>query len=299
LYDGDADSIDDAILGPVRRVRKAGKTLSSSPTPLDGINHSLPSFSRSDANGSPVSKIVDKDPKTGSSSNRFKFSSAVNLPSPEELARRDKEKLVVSGTVKGPDEKGIPSVIVYLADEKGNRMGQSCRSMPNTGEFKVQVNQPGRYILHGHKRGFVVENTGPSVLPIESGKIEGLTLKMIPDGCLVHGRVIRDRAEQTIGDLEVSCVVDGGGMIRSARTGSSGEFTIYGIPVASRAVLEIRGQDGELMAASDAFETGRLREIHYDVAIPSAPDTGEAIEREPEPALPWDGEGRSEGVSSE
>ena len=73
----------------------------------------------------------------------------------------------------------MASVIVYLTDEEGNRVGQSCRSMPDTGEFKVQVNHPGRYQLHGYKRGFVMGEGEPVLLPIESGKIEGFNLHMI------------------------------------------------------------------------------------------------------------------------
>ncbi len=74
----------------------------------------------------------------------FKFASAVDVPTAEELMRREKEQMVVSGAVTDASGKGMGSVIVYLTDLEGNRVGQSCRSAPETGEFKVLINEPGK-----------------------------------------------------------------------------------------------------------------------------------------------------------
>lgn len=172
-------------VGNPRVLARTGGAGAGQPTPLDGMNHRLPRFSPTEGEGPAELATGDTGQKrTTPPPHPYKFTSAVDLLSPEEMEKRKKEKLVVSGTVTGPDGKGIPSAIVYLADEDGKRLGRSYLSAPETGEFKVLTNRPGRYFLLAHKRGYVMEQANPGVLPIESGKIEGYSLRMMPDGSI-------------------------------------------------------------------------------------------------------------------
>ena len=255
----------------ISAVRKVGKearkdTDKTMRTPLEGVNHPLPRFDSSPGTPRIIQKQSEKTPK--SASPEFKFASAVDVPSLEEQERREREQLVVSGTVKGPDGKGIDSVIVYLTDVDGNRAGQSCRTMPNTGEFKVLINDPGTYILNGYKRGFIMENTEPLVLPIESGKIEGFTMRMIPEGCVVQGRVSVSSGISIDSNLEVNCVSADGRFSRSGRIDAvSGEFRIPGILANSKCLLEIRSSNGEVLTKSEPFETVQKKEIFKEVVL--------------------------------
>ncbi|MEJ2716760.1 MAG: carboxypeptidase-like regulatory domain-containing protein [Deltaproteobacteria bacterium] len=259
---------DTGVVGERRVVKQVEKTGSSGATPLDGINHPLPSFSTREESRSGAAPTTSETSEREVSSPQFKFASAVEAPGPEEIERRNRERLVVTGSVSDPDGKGIASVIVYLTDEEGNRLGQSCRSMAETGEFKVQVNQPGRYLLKGYKRGFFMEETDPQPLPIESGKIEGYVLRMAPEECVISGKVLFARIEEAAPHLEVRCVDEAGEVWRAARVSSSGEYRIDGLPFDFRCFLEVRAADGMLLCGSESFSTGSHKEIHRDLTIP-------------------------------
>ncbi len=223
------------------------------PTPLDGLNHPIPRLSNriSAQTGAPrmVEQSAEKKPLTQD----FKFSATVDLPSPEELERREKEQLVVSGSVSGPDGRGIASSIVYLTDGDGNRIGQSCRTQAETGEFKVLVNEPGRYFVNVYKRGYVLENSETMALPIESGKIEGYRVRMIPEGCIVQGRVATQGGSRLVPDVLVKCLCRTGDYSRSARTDTEGRFRMSGIPINSECWLEVLRNDQEVIRALTRF----------------------------------------------
>lgn len=275
-------SLDDSVMA----VRKLGKApageMGGVPTPLDGINHPMPKFGPHAGETTGAPRVVDSASEKKPAGQEFKFASAVDVPSPEEVERREKEQLVVSGVVKGPDGKGIDSVIVYLADADGNRMGQSCRSMATTGEFKVLINEPGKYVLSGYKRGYIMENAEPLVLPIESGKIEGLTLRMIPEGCTVQGRVVLEAGSDIVPDFEVKCVCGEGTFSRSGKTDATGEFRIPGVLINSKCYLEVRGVDGSLLTTTGPFETVQRKEVYREVMIPASGEPGK-----PDPEQPW------------
>jgi hypothetical protein len=253
---------------------------SHSPTPLDGINHPMPQFSESSDNISISSKkpndYVDSRPVL----TEFKFSAAVDLPSPEEMERREKEQVTVSGSVKGPDGKGLSFVLVYLTDLEGNRIGQSCRSDPETGEFKVLANDAGKYMLKAHKRGLVLADQESALLPIESGKIEGYSLRMVPEGCVVQGKVLSRSGTDTVVDLEVQCVCTSSDFSRSARTDSDGFFSISGVPANSDCFLELYGGNGELLSRSVRFETVQKKEIYRELRIATVGADTEVISSE-------------------
>ncbi|MFH1113257.1 MAG: carboxypeptidase-like regulatory domain-containing protein [Pseudomonadota bacterium] len=259
---------DEAVIA-VRRPAKPVQTSSATviPTPLEGVNHPLPALTEPSSRepGTPRVAVSHSDRKMPSS--EFKFSSAVDVPTPEEIERREKTQLMVSGSVLGPDGKGVPSVIVFLTDEEGNRVGQSFRSMPETGEFKVLINEPGKYRLNGYKRGFVMDLSDPPKIPIESGKIEGFNIRMIPEGCVVSGRVIREDGGTGISGREVTCICRANNYSRSAETDSDGHFRISGVPVNSECFLEVKDREGDLPTATDTFQTVQKKELYSEIRI--------------------------------
>jgi hypothetical protein len=260
--------LEDGVVSVRRKVKESEvAAVSGIPTPLEGINHPLPDFASLLEDRSATSKTGETKSQKAASPADFKFSSAVDLPSPEEMERREKEQLVISGTVVGLDGEGIPDVLVYLTDEDGNRVGQSCRSVKETGEFKVLANEPGKYIISGHKRGLIMENSDPLLLPIQSGKLEGYGFRMIPEGCVVLGKVTIKAPDASPGGLEVRCVCAAKGFSRTAATDSVAGFRITGVPVSSQCILEVWNKDGELLASSESFETARKREVHLDVTV--------------------------------
>lgn len=264
------DLLEEGVVSVRRKVKDASSaTTSSIPTPLEGMNHPLPDFASKveDRSGSP--RVPEIKLQKEAAPADFKFSSAVDLPSREEMERREKEQLVVSGSVVAPDGKGIPDVLVFLTDEEGNRVGQSCRSMQETGEFKVLANEPGKYVLSGYKRGLLMESSNPLHLPIESGRLEGHGFCMIPEGCVVHGKIAVEAPETVPEGLEVRCVCAEKGSARSTVTDSVAGFRITGAPMNSQCILEVWNKDGYLLASSEAFDTARKREIHLDLTLSS------------------------------
>jgi len=251
-------------------------TVSNIPTPLDGTNHPIPDFAAKVEARSGSPRMSETRSQKEAPASDFKFSSAIDLLSREEMERREKEQFVVSGSVVGPDGEGIPDVLVFLTDVEGNRVGQSFRSIPETGEFKVLANEPGKYVLNGHKRGLIVESSDPLVLPIDSGRLDGYSFCMIPEGCVVHGKVIIEAPETALGGLEIRCVCSGKDFYRAGITDSIGGFRVTGVPMNSQCVVEVRNKDGNLLASSEAFDTARKKEIHLDLTIGSLSLTGNA-----------------------
>jgi len=266
---GENEQNQEGLVGPARTVRSPMATVARQPTPLDGINHTLPVFSSRGGNGVAV---TDKAPDKPTPSTEFRFTSAVEVPPPDEIQRREREQLVVTGAVCGPDGKGLGAVIVYLADDQGNRVGQSCRSLPETGEFKVHVNSPGQYVLHGYKRGFVEDLLVSAPLPVESGKIEGYMLRMVPEGCTIHGRVLLADPELSgSAGMEVRCVCKDGAVGGSVSTDDAGQFRIFGVSSEAVCHLEVRNANGEVLHCSEKFETAGHKDLRLEVAISAGP----------------------------
>jgi len=263
--------IQDSVVS-VRRLSNAAaqNARASIPTPLDGVNHPLPEFSSPMVSGTGAPRIVESKPEAKSPATEFKFTSAVDLPSPEEMDRREKTQLVVSGCVRDPEGRGIGSVIVYLTDEQGNRLGQSCRSAPDTGEFKVLAAEAGKYRLGGYKRGYVMETDDPVPLPIEAGKIEQFNFVMRAEGCEVRGKVLVDPGGQTLTGYEVKCDCRRDDFTRSDYTNTDGEFQIPGVPLDSECTLSLLKPDGTLVSRSEPFQTVQKKEIYREIRVTSA-----------------------------
>ncbi|MEW6352044.1 MAG: hypothetical protein AB1646_23585 [Thermodesulfobacteriota bacterium] len=241
------------------------------PTPLDGINHPLPVLTPPRRPPAPVleTKAVETPPQVPSAT-PFRFTSAVDLPTREEIQRREKEKLVVTGSVLDSQGTGLPSVLVYLTDEEGRRVGQSARTREDSGEFKVIAHERGRYALRAYKRGFRVEGDEVTMLPIESGRIEGYTLRMVPEGCVVKGRISDYPLAGTESTLSVRCADEDGHFSRSATVEASGGFLIEGVPSSTECFLEIVDASGRSLARSSTFSTVNRKELAQDITV-SAP----------------------------
>ncbi|HMK34711.1 MAG TPA: carboxypeptidase-like regulatory domain-containing protein [Desulfomonilaceae bacterium] len=284
---------DDGIVG-VRRILNTKDSVSQmhTPTPLEGINHPIPNFASTMGSQTGAPRILDSKPVSKSPHSDFRFSSAVDFPSPEEMERREKEQIVVAGAVKDLEGNGIPSVIVYLTDEEGNRTGQSCRTAQDTGEFRVLINEPGKYTLNGYKRGFIMESREPLVLPIESGKIEGFNFRMIPEGCLVQGRVLTEPGGKPVSGHLVKCSCGNGQFSRSAYSDAAGEFRISGILLNSKCFIDVYGENGEILARSTPFETVQKKEVYRELFLPDqslveeadAPETSGFEDKRPDHA---------------
>jgi hypothetical protein len=126
------------------------------------------------------------------------------------------------------------------------------------------------------------------ILPIESGKIEGFNFRMMPEGCLVHGRVLVEGETAGAPNLEVKCICGDGAFSRSDRTDPAGEFRISGVPLASKCCIEAYGMDGEVVARSAPFETLHKKEVYRKIAIPPLPSSQKSSSVDLEPAVVWD-----------
>ncbi len=263
--------IEDSVVS-VRRLSNAAaqNARASIPTPLDGVNHPLPEFSPQPAGGTGAPRMVGSRSEAKPPAAEFKFTSAVDLPSPDEIERREKTQLVVSGCVRDPEGRGIGSVIVYFIDEKGNRLGQSCRSAPDTGEFKVLAAEAGKFKLGGYKRGYVMESVDPVPIPIEAGKIEQFNFVMRAEGCEVRGKVLMDPGGQTLTGYEVKCDCRRDDFARSDYTNTEGEFQILGVPLDSACTLSLLKPDGTLVSRSEPFQTVQKKEIYREIRVTSA-----------------------------
>jgi len=268
---GAPELVESGILA-VRRVETVTEATGNEQeaTPLDGVDHPMPRFTSREPSRAGAPRMVESKPEQRSASQDFRFLAAVDVPTREEIDRREKLQLVVRGSVIGPDGQGIPSVIVYLSDEQGSRLGQSCRTQSDTGEFKVSVNEPGRYLVNAYKRGYILDSPNPMVLPIESGKIEGFNIKMLPEGCTVHGRVSAEQDGTPLAGIEVKCTCRAGGFARSAVTDPEGNFAIAGIPVNSACHLEVLGEDGIVLVQSEPFETVQKKAIYRSLTVPGS-----------------------------
>jgi len=265
------------------------------PTPLNGIDHPLPRFEHSATGGRDHKEKAAAGTEQDGKSVSFKFSSAVDVPTQEEIDRRDKAQLVVSGFVTGPDGRGLPSVLVYLTDLEGNRVGQSCRTLAETGEYKVLVNEPGKYILRAHKRGMMMENTDGVSLPMESGKIEGLNFSMIPDGCVVKGRVLLSDTLEPVPHTAIRCRSRLGDYTGESVSDADGYFSIVGAPPNCECYVEVIDASGRRVHATEQFETVQKNQVSLDIRLKQAPSSPVGSNR-PSAAVPKMG-GRAEETS--
>ena len=262
------DSLDDGIVA-VRTITKDGaQTVLFPPTPLDGANHNLPRFGSSPQEKFPEQNLLETNDTDSPPNKEFRFSSAVDIPSPEEVERREREGLVVSGTVIGPDGKPVEYAVVYLTDSEGNKIGQSCRSNPESGFFRVLVHDAGSYFLHVYKRGFAMAGNRPLTIPAESGKIDGLVINVVSQGCVIQGRAILEDGVTPLHNIQINCVCKSDGFVEASKTDSSGQFRLFNAPMNSEGYLEAVDLNGNVLARTEPFETVQKRQIYKDVTIP-------------------------------
>ncbi len=239
------------------------------PTPLDGEDHPIPEFGLSSK-----PKSIQK-PSSSSESERdkilahkeFKFSSAVDLPSPEEIERREKEKIVVSGRVVDPSGSGLATAVVYLVDKDGNKIGQSCRTNSDDGSYRVQANDAGAHAVNVYRRGYVMNSDGPIKLPAKSGKIKTFDIPMLPEGCLIHGKVMSEADKTPLAGLTVKCSCRSERFTHTTTTNSSGAFQAAGAPLNSECAVQVLSPDGHLLLDSNPFETVQKKQIFLDLKV--------------------------------
>lgn len=237
------------------------------PTPLDGEDHPIPDFGASSKPKVNLIKPVDIENENSIVIKDFKFSSAVDLPSPEEIQRREREKIVVTGRVLDSASRGLSTAVVYLIDRDGNKIGQSCRTNSENGSFRVQANESGAYSINVYKRGYVLNADQPVALPARSGKITGLDIRMVPEGCLIHGKVLSEEGLNPIPDLVVNCACRSEQFKSSSTTDSNGAFQTVGAPLNSECVIQLMTPDGKVLLDSKSFETVQKKQIFLEFKV--------------------------------
>jgi hypothetical protein len=240
------------------------------PTPLDGANHPLPKFGAKKEMQPSDPQAIENAGSSGQTAKEFRFSSAVDVPSQEEIERREKERLVVSGFILGPDGKPMESAVVYLADREGTKIGQSCRSNGENGSFKVLVHETGSYLLHVYKRGYAMQDGEPIPIPVETGKFEGVIVTLAPQGCLIQGRVIHEDGSIPAADIKIKCVCRSDNFIGTATTDEDGAFKLSTVPMNSECHLEVVDKEGTLLAKTDGFQTVQKKQLYREIKIPSS-----------------------------
>lgn len=265
------EPLDDGIVAVRALDNDADASNLFTPTPLDGANHPLPKF------GSAKETELSEAPlgetrTTGTNvqaSKEFRFSSAVDVPSQEEIERREKERLVVSGFILGPDGKPVESAVVYLADQEGTKIGQSCRSNGENGSFKVLVHETGSYFLHVYKRGYAIRDVEPIPIPVETGKFEGLIVNLVSQGCLIQGRAFDENGAMPVADIQIKCVCRSDNFIGAATTDEDGSFRLSNVPMNSECYLEAVDKAGNMLTKTDGFQTVQKKQLYKEIKIPS------------------------------
>ncbi|MGC8602081.1 MAG: carboxypeptidase-like regulatory domain-containing protein [Desulfomonilaceae bacterium] len=262
-----AEPLDDGIVA-VRTLTKDGsQTVLFPPTPLDGTNHPLPKFGATNEQELETNLKIPKDETGPCETKDFRFSSAVDIPSQEEIERRERERLVVSGTILGPDGKPAEYAVVYLTDLEGNKIGQSCRSNAGNGFFKVLVHETGSYLLHVYKRGFAMSGNKPVPIPIESGKIDGLVINLVSQGLMIQGRVLTEDGNIPLPEIQINCVCRSKGFASASKIDDSGHFRLFNVPINSECYLEAVDRDQNVLARTEGFETIQKKQIYKDIVI--------------------------------
>ncbi len=237
------------------------------PTPLDGEDHPIPEFGATSKPKSNSLKQGDIEKENSIVTKEFKFSSAVDLPSPEEIERREREKIVVTGRVLDSESHGLATAVVYLVDRDGNKIGQSCRTNSENGSFRVQANQSGACSINVYKRGYVMNADQPVALSAKSGKITGVDIHMIPEGCLIHGKVLSEEDLNPIPDLVVNCACRSEQFKSSSITDSNGAFQTVGAPLNTECVIQVMTPDGKILLNSKPFETVQKKQIFMEFKV--------------------------------
>lgn len=251
----------------VRKISEEGYQSSLfPPNPLDGTNHRLPKFGPISEQRSVEVPSIEKDEPESSTVREFRLSSAVNVPSQEELERREKQWLVVSGSVIGPDGKPLESAVIYLTDVDGNKIGQSCHSNAESGFFKVLVHEAGTYQLHAYKRGYAMADDKPTSVPVQSGRVDGFVVNLVSQSCLIQGRAILEDVNSPLPDLEIKCICRSEGFVGTTRTDRGGNFSLSNVPMNSECYLEAIDQSGTILVKTNRFETGQ-KQLYKDIRI--------------------------------
>jgi hypothetical protein len=260
---------------------------------LDGVNHPItPLLTNSPSAQAASQAQLPAENAAASSANgqggapSFRFISAVDAPSDEERQRRERERLTVTGRVVDEKGSGVSSALVYLSDEAGHRVGQPCRTAEGTGDFTVRILAPGKYGLHAYKRGLVQADTEPSFLPAESGAIEGIIIRLVPEGCVIKGALAFQDQSDLGPHVRIVAIPDEGERL-TADIAGDGTFTLYGAAPNTEYLLRVLSASGELLAESEPVKTERARELYCEIPVPLAQATAPSQSSPADGGFPW------------
>ncbi len=245
------------------------------PTPLDGVDHPLPSFTikidgaNQGARHMEQEETKEVDEDSGAFKPHFRFASMIDPDSVEPRDQIAREELQVYGFVLERNDEPVPGALVFLIDREGNRIGQSSRSQPGTGEFTALAQEPGKYRLNAHKRGMRLLDKEPIELEKTSGTIEGLVVRMIEEGCKIKGRIVQkfEGDLDSMVRLQVVCKAGPSGFVRSVRPAQDGYYSIIGAPESDSCVLELLDSDGNMITRTEPFETYDGGEVNLEFEL--------------------------------
>lgn len=256
------------------------------PTPLEGVDHPLPSFTitidrsnHRDSESEPE-KTQETEEDDGVFKPHFRFASMIDPDVAESREQTAQEELQVSGFVLERNDEPVPGALVFLIDEEGARIGQSSRSQPGTGAFTALAQEPGKYRLNAHKRGMRLVDKNPIELTKKSGIIEGIVVRMIEEGCKIQGKIVQkfEGDLDSMVRLQVVCKVGPSGFVRSVRPAQDGYYSIIGAPESDSCVLELLDSDGNLITRTEPFETfdGGEVNLEFELIDQDSEETGDA-----------------------
>ena len=122
-----------------------------------------------------------------------------------------------------------------------------------------------------------MSGNGPMALAVESGKIEGLVINMVRQGCIIQGRAILEEVGLPATDVLINFVCEGEAVRETARTDNLGQFRLSNAPMNSECFLEASSLDGNILARTDPFNTEQKKQIYKDITIPKVQSVNPGI----------------------
>jgi hypothetical protein len=108
----------------------------------------------------------------------------------------------------------------------------------------------------------------PISVPVESGRIEGLVINLVTQGCLVQGRVILEDGAVPLPNIQVKCICKSEGFVGTCSTDEVGYFRLSNVPINSECFLEAIDLSGNTLAKTEVFETVQKKQLYKDIKIP-------------------------------
>jgi len=107
----------------------------------------------------------------------------------------------------------------------------------------------------------------PTPVPVQSGRVDGLVVNLVSQGCLIQGRAILEDGNSPLPDLEIKCICKSEGFVGTSRTDDGGNFRLSNVPMNSECYLEAIDQSGNILAKTNGFETVQKKQLYKDIRI--------------------------------